>query len=188
MQAGIEEKYVSEFVSARLDLNPDKLWEEVAASGIRLVTINDDKYPSRLKEIYDAPALLYVRGELKEDEWPLAVVGTRKITSYGRVVTPKIVADLARQGIAIISGLAFGVDALAHSVTLENHGRTVAVLGSGIDDQSIYPVPNLELARRIVESGGAVISELPPQNPALETKFSAPQPHHLRPRARRPCH
>ena len=171
LQAGIEEKYVTEFVSARPELNPDKLMAEVTAAGINLVTINDKEYPERLRQIYDAPALLYVRGKLENDEWPLAVVGTRKITSYGRIVVPRIVSELARQGIAIISGLAFGVDALAHSVTLENHGRTVAVLGSGIDDRSIYPVPNFELARRIIESGGAVISELPPKTPPLKQNF-----------------
>lgn len=171
MQAGIEEKYVGEFISARPELHPDKLMAEVAANGISLLTIEDKNYPARLRQIYDAPALLYVRGKLEDDEWPLGVVGTRKITSYGRIVVPRIVGELAKQGITIVSGLAFGVDALAHSVTLENKGRTVAVLGSGLDDKTIYPAVNLNLARRIIESGGAVISELPPGTPPLKQNF-----------------
>lgn len=171
MQAGIEEKYAAEFVSLRPELVPDKLMEEVLAAGIKIVPVTSENYPKRLKEIYDAPALLYVRGELRDDEWPLAVVGTRKITSYGRIITPKIVGELAKQGIAVVSGLAFGVDALAHATTLENGGRTVAVLGSGIDDKTIYPAQNLDLARRIIASGGAVISEFPPGTPPLKQNF-----------------
>lgn len=171
MQAGIEEKYAAEFIALRPQLIPEKLMEEVSAAGIKVASVTSKEYPKRLKEIYDAPALLYVRGDLKDDEWPLAVVGTRKITNYGRIVVPRIVGELAKQGIAIVSGLAFGVDALAHAVTLENKGRTVAVLGSGIDNKSIYPSANLDLARRIVASGGAVISEFPPGTPPLKQNF-----------------
>ena len=172
LQAGIEEKIVSEFIAARSGLSPEKLMEEVLAAGISLLTINDKEYPERLRQIYDAPVLLYFRGSMAElGNFPLAIVGTRKISHYGRMVAPKIAGELAEQGIAIVSGLAYGIDSLAHEAALKAGGKTVAVLGSGIDDQSVYPPPNLRLARQIIDSGGALISEYPPRTPPLRQNF-----------------
>jgi DNA processing protein len=111
-----------------------------------------------LREIPNAPPLLYIKGELKEiDQWAVAVVGTRRLTSYGRQVTKDLVAGLVRNKVTIVSGLARGIDAVAHRTAVELGGRTIAVLGSGLD--SIYPAENRQLARDIVAGHGCVISE-----------------------------
>jgi DNA processing protein len=120
---------------------------------------NDPDYPSRLKEIYDYPPVIYIRGSLlPEDEWCLAVVGTRRATVYGKQVTEEIVTDLARSRITIVSGLAKGIDSVAHRAALEAGGRSIAIFACGLD--TVYPGENAELARRIMQQG-ALISEYP---------------------------
>lgn len=127
-----------------------------------LLTPFDPAYPPRLKHIYDLPPLLWVKGNLKAlARHFMAVVGTRKPSSAGRELTLQLTRDLVRKtGVGIVSGLANGIDTLAHKVTLEEKGCTVAVLGSGID--RIYPRSNIRLAQQIVENGGALISEFVP--------------------------
>jgi DNA processing protein len=136
------------------------LLEEV---GGKIVTLKDDNYPRRLKEIYDPPALLYLRGELKkEDELAIAIVGSRKTSPYGRWFTEKIGEDLARHGITVVSGMARGIDAVAHKGALQGGGRTIAVLGCGVD--VIYPSENRNLFYQIIEQG-AILSEFPMGSP-----------------------
>lgn len=131
-------------------------------NGIITIKQNSPDYPALLAEIAQPPETLYIRGSLKPLKAPcLAVVGTRTPSAYGKQVTPSLAASLARAGITIVSGLAIGIDTLAHEAALETGGKTVAVLGSGVDEMSVYPPENRTLARRIVESGGAVISEFP---------------------------
>ena len=126
-------------------------------TGGRLVTLNDDDYPRRLKDIYDPPALLYLRGELKkEDELAIAIVGSRKTSAYGREITERIGRDLARHGVTVVSGMARGIDSVAHRGALQGGGRTIAVLGCGVD--VIYPSENRSLFHQIIERG-AVVSE-----------------------------
>jgi DNA processing protein len=133
--------------------------EKLDRYGVKVLTWHDTDYPSRLKEIYDYPPLLYIRGSLlPEDEWCLAVVGTRRATVYGRQVTEEIVADLARSKITIVSGLAKGIDSVAHHSALEAGGRSIAVFGCGLD--IVYPAENADLARRIMQQG-ALLSEYP---------------------------
>ena len=140
---------------------------------IKIINIRDKNYPRLLKEIALPPEKLYVRGnlELKETDLTLAVVGTRRCSSYGKETTREIVADLVRAGFTIISGMARGIDTEAHKACLEAGGKTIAVLGSGVDEKSIYPQENIGLARKIVESGGAVISEFEPGTPGLPAYF-----------------
>ncbi len=127
--------------------------------GARLITFWDDDYPDPLKQIYDPPALLFVKGTLKkEDKFSVAIVGTRQPSIYGKLVSERLTQELARKGLTIVSGLAYGVDTLAHKCTLDAGGRTLAVLGSGVD--VIYPSDNRTLAKKI-ESSGALISEFP---------------------------
>jgi DNA processing protein len=127
--------------------------------GVRVVTIDDPSYPPRLREIYGAPPLLFVRGALPPTAAPvLSVVGTRQATAYGRAVTEQLVGELARGGVWIVSGFARGIDTQAHRAALDAGGRTVAVFACGLD--TIYPPENRDLARRILESG-ALLSELP---------------------------
>jgi DNA processing protein len=159
-RAGLDERTVRAIISGREKVSPDAEMARLARSGITALTCREEAYPARLKEIYDYPPLLYVRGSLlPEDEWSLAVVGTRGATPYGRQVTEEVVADLVRSRITIVSGLARGIDSVAHRAALEAGGRTIAVFGCGLD--MVYPAENTDLARRVVENG-ALVSEYPP--------------------------
>lgn len=129
---------------------------------IKKITLSDSDYPKNLKEIHDPPSALYVRGNfIKEDKIALGVVGTRNFTSYGKQVTYDIVGGLTEAGITIISGLAKGIDTFAHKAALERNGRTIAVLGSAVDSESVYPSCNRKLADKITKNG-VVISEYSP--------------------------
>ncbi|MDP3953886.1 MAG: DNA-processing protein DprA [bacterium] len=141
---------------------------------IRKILIGHKDYPQLLKQIHDPPKVLYVRGSIEILNTPaFGVVGTRKISEYGKSATPHIVSDISASGFTIVSGMAHGVDTLAHKTALNVGGLTVAVLGTGVDDKSIYPADNLGLAHRIIESGGAIISEY---EPGTEGKpFTFPQ-------------
>lgn len=138
---------------------------------ITLLTKYDEDYPEKLKGFYDAPFFLFCKGDISLLNNPsIAVVGTRKPSSYGKMVTNKIVGDLACAGITIISGLAYGLDSVAHRKTLEVGGKTIAVLGSGFN--KIYPTDHAGLAREIAEKG-LLVSEYPPSKTA--TKYTFPQ-------------
>ncbi len=138
---------------------------------IQIITQSDAEYPKILAEIADPPTTLYCRGniDLLQASTCIAVVGTRKITPYGKEVTTSLTRDLARHGITIISGLAMGVDAVAHASALDAHGKTIAVLGSGVD--LITPTTNLPLGERILREGGLIISEYQPGTPPFPSNF-----------------
>lgn len=129
---------------------------------IATVFLRDPRYPRLLREISDPPALLYVRGRGTKInlEKTIAVVGTRHVTGYGRAITIKLVTELAARGYTIVSGLAYGVDTVAHQAAITAGGKTIAVLGCGID--IIAPASNAKLYWDIVEGHGAVVSEIPP--------------------------
>src|SRR5439155_23568224 len=161
-QAGLDAKMIDSFLKQRGKSAPQHELEKLERMRIRVITLKDKDYPVRLRNISYAPPVLYVAGTLKkEDEaFALSVVGTRKVSAYGRQVTEQFAKELADGGVTVISGLAQGVDTIAHTSALDAGGRTIAVLGSGLD--IIYPADNLNLARRIVESGqGALITEFP---------------------------
>jgi DNA processing protein len=127
--------------------------------GIEIIDFWDMRYPENLKRIYDPPAFLYVKGSLeKQDKYAISIVGTRLPSSYGKVVTEKIAKELAQKGLVIVSGLARGIDTIGHWAAIQVSGRTLAVLGSGLDH--IYPGENKQLAEKIIEHG-AIISEFP---------------------------
>ncbi|KKS44657.1 MAG: protecting protein DprA protein [Candidatus Azambacteria bacterium GW2011_GWB1_42_17] len=130
---------------------------------IKIIKKSSLDYPRVLKEIHNAPKQLYVRGQLpKNHDLNFAIVGTRSASDYGKTLAFKIAKELSELGFNIISGLAVGIDTRAHLGALEGKGKTVAVLGSAIDDASIYPSENLKLVNKIINSGGAVISEYGP--------------------------
>jgi len=157
--SGLDRSSINAITSWRAKVSLEAEMEKLDHYGVRVLSWHDPDYPSRLKEIYDYPPVLYVRGSLlPEDEWCLAVVGTRRATVYGRQVTEEIVADLARSRIAIVSGLAKGIDSIAHSSALDAGGRSIAVFACGLD--IVYPAENANLARRIMQQG-ALISEYP---------------------------
>lgn len=158
-QAGLEPQPRTSLLRtrSRLDLNVE--WARVQASGAQLVTLADNSYPALLKTLPDPPVVLYVRGTLLPvDQNALSVVGTRKATHYGLEAAFKLSGALARESVTIVSGLAHGIDTAAHRGALSAGGRTIAVLGSGIDQ--IYPADNRDLADEIAQNG-AIISEFP---------------------------
>ena len=157
--AGLDSGSVKSIVAARPGIDLDAEMEKMERFQVQAFTFHDEGYPQRLKETYDYPPVLYVRGSIdSRDEWCLAIVGTRGVTVYGRQVTEEIVADLASRKITIVSGLARGVDTVAHRSALDVGGRTIAIFACGLD--TIYPPENATLAKRIMENG-ALVSEYP---------------------------
>ena len=158
--AGIGGGVARAIAECREKIDPEAELERLAKSGVAALTWHDEDYPRRLKEVVDAPPVLYCKGRLQpEDETSVAVVGTRRPTEYGYRVTTELCTELAVRGVTVVSGLALGIDARAHKATLDAGGRTVAVLGNGLD--TVYPRENRRLSERIVEDGGAVVSEFP---------------------------
>lgn len=142
----------------------------LAKKKMALVLREDAQYPPLLRQIAHPPHLLYVYGETDlTDRFPVAVVGTRRASAYGLTHTREIAAELAQTGVCIVSGLALGIDAAAHTGALDGGGRTVAVLGSALDKP--YPQENEPLMRRILESGGSVVSEYAPGTPPSRYSF-----------------
>jgi len=159
-QAGLDRNSVKAITEWRPKISLEKEMKKLEQYGMEVITYHSDAYPARLKEIYDYPPLIYIRGDIvAEDEWCLTVVGARRPTVYGRQVTDELVTELVRNKITIVSGLAKGIDSVAHSAALEAGGRTIAVTGGGVD--TIYPAENAGLARRIIKQG-ALVSEYRP--------------------------
>lgn len=168
---GLGEKLAHIIVSQRQQINPDKLLDDVEKQQIKILTINDDNYSPLLKEIYNPPIIIYYKGnpEILSQKNILAIVGTRKITNYGKLVLENIMPTLINFNFIIVSGLALGTDAYAHQLSINNNGKTIAVLGSGLD--LIYPRANLKLSQGIIESGGLIISEFPLGTLPLKQNF-----------------
>ena len=158
--AGLDNRTAQLTANRRPTIDPESELRRLADSNVRAITWRDVEYPPRLKEIHSPPWVLYIRGELlPEDERSVAVVGTRKATAYGRESAYQLSYDMARAGVTIVSGLARGIDSVAHRAALEAGQRTIAVLGSGVD--VIYPREHTSLADQVVQNG-ALISEHPP--------------------------
>ncbi len=171
--ARLEENIANEFLTWREKNSIEKMMEQLAKEGIETISINEPGYPALLKEINDPPHTLFVRGKLPSSASPaLGVVGTRKFTAYGKLACEEIVGSLVSQGIIIVSGLALGIDGIAHQTALDNNGITIAVLGGGINKKTVAPPSHGQLAEQIIAAGGAVISEYPPG--FLPTQYSFP--------------
>jgi len=170
-EIGLSEKKVLEFDKFRKDFEIEKYFQRLAKLQVKVVTILDKTFPKNLKDLPGAPLVLYYKGSIEcLNTNSVAVVGTRKITAYGREVAQKFSSELASFGVTIISGLAYGVDTEAHKACLSVHGKTVAVLGNGLE--TVYPLENTALASEIVKTGGAVISEFPLNYPLLPANFA----------------
>jgi DNA processing protein len=155
-----EGKTIDALLAAKQNINPDQNWQRICEANIHVVTILDEDYPTLLRETHNAPAVLFYRGTLpRHNQTLVAVVGTRVATTYGTTVTPLLVEPLVRAGVGIVSGLALGIDGLAHEATLAAAGKTYAVVGTGLDQT--YPPQHAQIADRIVQQGGAIISEFP---------------------------
>jgi DNA processing protein len=167
--AGISSQIIERIQQRKESLSVEEYWNKIITAGINVVTWDDQDYPSRLREINQPPPILYSRGTMSlDDEWAVSIVGTRRVTAYGKRVTEELAGYLARNGITIISGLARGVDTIAHRAALEAGGRTIAVLGCGVD--TIYPPENRKLAEEIISSG-CLISDYAPGTPPDSKNF-----------------
>ncbi|BCY19151.1 MAG: DNA-protecting protein DprA [Chloroflexi bacterium] len=168
-EAGLTAKIIENLHQVKKQIDLERILANIQKAGIHILTWKDENYPRRLKEIDQPPPVLYTLGELTvQDEWAAAIVGTRRMTGYGRQVTEELTELLAHHGVTVVSGLARGVDASAHQTALKHGGRTIAVLGSGVD--RIYPPEHRKLAAEIAENG-AVISDYPPGTPPESNNF-----------------
>ncbi len=166
----IDIELISETVKEHIiNLSEPNNWQNICdlieQYNIKFVSILDDEYPEPLKNIFDPPPFLFYRGTIKKDDFrrAIGVVGTRKASNYGKLITKKIVQELSGSGFTIISGLAYGIDTISHLAALESGARTYAVMGTGVDQ--IYPPRNRELAERILENG-VLVSEFIPGSKA----------------------
>lgn len=166
---------IENFIQFRSEFNPQEKLKEFKQKKITVLTREDKRFPRQLKEISDPPICLYVKGDIKRFDFAkdhfISVVGTRKPTSYGQQITRKLVAGLADAGFVIVSGMAMGIDTIAHQTALDWQTKTIAILGCGVD--IIYPPINQKLYMKIVNGGGVVISEFPPGMTSLRGLFIA---------------
>ena len=161
--AGLPQKALQNLLRIRAQTNLEEIWNKLQQKGIQVFTWEDDDYPRRLLQIDQPPPVLYVHGSLiPEDEVGVAVVGTRRLSPYGQQVAGELATFLAANRITVVSGLARGIDRAAHEAALKAGGRTLAVLGSGVD--VIYPPEHANLAKRMIEQGG-LISDYAPGTP-----------------------
>lgn len=173
--SGIGEKSADRFLKEREHLDPLAEWEKLVRENVQMIPRNDPSFPTLLKEIPTCPFVLYYKGNLAilNDRPAIAIIGSRKYSRYGQEATLKFSNDLSRAGFTIVSGLALGIDSIAHTGTLSSDGKTVAFLGNSLDEKNIYPRYNVNLSREIVASGGALISEYPLETPAGNYTFPA---------------
>jgi DNA processing protein len=169
--AGVDLKTTESVASRRARLDLDREVERVRASGAIFITSGDQRYPPLLRHVADAPPVLYVRGSiLPGDELAIAVVGTRRASVYGKQVCERLVGEVAGRGVTIVSGLARGIDAVAHRSALAAGGRTIAVIGCGVD--TVYPPEHVRLAEEII-ANGAIVSDYPIGSPPDAGNFPA---------------
>ena len=172
LRAGLGDKLSAEFIAWRRSFCLEQAIEDLRREGISFMTWNESSYPRYLREISSPPPVLYFKGGLSGDDTSrLAVVGARKHSAYGEKIIQTLIPNLAKQGIEIISGLALGIDSLAHQSALDAGGKTIAFLGSGLMEDMVYPYQNRRLAENIIQSGGALVSEFSPRTPPYKQNF-----------------
>jgi len=158
----------------RKGIDPENEWEKLLRENISILPIDSPDYPKLLKNIHNPPHAIYMRGGTDLNSFHMiSIVGSRNLTQYGLDAAVRFSRELAQSGFSVVSGLALGIDAAAHKAALQASGHTVAVLGSGVDDMNIFPRANFALAKDIIRSGGAVLSDYPPGTPASNTTFPA---------------
>lgn len=169
---GAFQKPIQQIIINRSSLDPEQQFKQLESHAIWMIEENDPFFPPQLLEIPHAPLFLYGKGEhFDNNRTYVGIVGTRRPTAYGKEVAATITTDLARHGLTIVSGLAVGIDTIAHEAALAANSPTIAVIGSGLDEKSLFPKQNTLLARRMATSGGTVISEYAPGTPPLKEHF-----------------
>jgi len=173
-KAQLPEKQIASFIEKRRTISLEKEIETLCQARINIITFDNVDYPYLLKEISCPPLILFYKGNKQIlSEHLFAIVGTRRFSNYGRIVTNDITQQVLENNLVTTSGLALGIDTLVHQKCVENNFPTVAVLGSGLDDFNIYPRSNYSLAQEIICKGGLLISEYPPGTQALKQHFPA---------------
>lgn len=177
-QVGLPKGVLGEFLVQRDNFNVDQYVSNLDKRGIKFITIFDEDYPDRLKNISAAPFVLFYKSQLSPQQINqltkrkiIGIVGTRKITSYGKEVTAKLTRELVGSGFTIVSGMALGVDGVAHGTSVNCGGVTIAVLGAGVD--IVYPQAHRDLYNRILEYGGVIASEVAPEKTVIRGIFPA---------------
>ncbi|MBU2530116.1 MAG: DNA-processing protein DprA [Elusimicrobia bacterium] len=168
VEGGLSFDTAEKLFDKALKSKPDEEMALAEKSGARLIFFEDEDYPQLLREIYDPPLMIYVKGEIKP-QVAVAVVGARKPTNYGIRVCAKLSAELALNKITVVSGLARGIDSVAHDAVVRSNGSTLAVLGAGLN--VLYPRENKKLSEKIIDTGGALISEFPMETQPLPQHF-----------------
>ena len=169
---GIGEKAAEEILNNKYRIDLDKDIKRMKEENIELISIYDKDYPENLKQIYDKPISIYVKGNKKIlNEFSLAIIGCRENSNYGKEVAIAVAKGLAKNNIITVSGLARGIDSIAHKETLKQNGKTIAVIGSGLD--IIYPSENVNLVKEIIKNDGVLISEYPLGTKPLKMHFPA---------------
>jgi len=172
-QSGIGPALAEKLFLEKQNINPDAEWAKLEKENIQMVVETDDEYPRLLKEIPPAPYIIYMKGEIDLNAPMISIVGSRKYTDYGSQVAYAFAKDLAKAGLTVVSGMAFGIDSIAHRGALDGGGKTVAVLGNSLDDKNIYPRSNFNLSREIIGSG-CLLSDYPIETPAsIQGNFPA---------------
>ncbi len=156
----VGEKLSEEILDSKYRINLENEIEYLKRNNIELISIKDNRYPAKLKQIYDMPICLYAKGNIEIlNNFSIAIIGCRDNTKYGEQMAKMISEGLTKINVVTVSGLARGIDSIAHKSTVEKNGKTIAIIGSGLD--KLYPEENLELAKAIIEKGGAIITEYP---------------------------
>ena len=176
IKSGIGESLSNKIIAEREKIDPDEEMEKLEKNKVKMITFDDPLYPPLLREISSAPYILYVKSDLELSEifsgHLISIVGSRKMTGYGKQVAYSFARDMTTSGITVVSGMALGIDAEAHTGALEAKGKTIAVLGSSLEDSNIGPRANYNLSRRIIESG-ALVSDFPLGTPSVPFNFPA---------------
>lgn len=172
VQSEIGDALANKITSERQNINPEQEWTKLEKENIRMIVEADPEYPRLLKEIPSAPYILYMKGEMDLNAPMISIVGSRKFTDYGSQVAYAFAKDLAQAGITVVSGMAYGIDSIAHQGALDSGGKTIAVLGDSLDEKSIYPISHLKLSREITQNG-CLLSDFPIETHASIGTFPA---------------
>lgn len=171
-KAKIDNQTIEEIIHKRKEINPEKEWGILATENIKVLSILDEEYPKILKNIHTPPPILYLKGQIKPDfNYGIAIVGSRKATNYGQEATYRLAYELAQNGLTIISGFALGIDSISHQAALEARASTIAILGSSLLNNELYPQLNKKFVQPILEHNGALISEFAPGTLTLKQNF-----------------
>ncbi len=171
-QSGVGEALAGKIFSQRAGIDPALEWAKLEKDHIRMLSENDEDYPRLLREIPTAPYILYMKGEMDLNAPMISIVGSRQHSDYGAQAAYALAKALAQAGITVVSGMAYGIDSVAHRGALDGGGKTIAVLGNSLDEKSIHPVSNLKLSREIAASG-CLLSDFPVETHASIGTFPA---------------